>query len=199
MAAADYQARRRIQAEKTRRAILDAAARLTREGGFDRLTIRDICQAAGVTTGAFYHHFSSKEDILTQGFVSLDSFLERVLEPYRNAPPLERLEALLRSYAQYVEEMGWQTMALYYRRRLADPTAATISPSRYTLRTMEECLTALRDGGDLALEQEPGRTAEFFFRHFRGTVIDWILHQGGYPLWPKLEQDYALFERAFRT
>lgn len=199
MSAADYQARRQAQGEATRKAILDAASRLTREGGFDRLTIRDICQAAGVTTGAFYHHFSSKEDILTQGFASLDSFLERVLEPYRAAPPLERLEALLRSYAQYVEEMGWQTMALYYIRRLSDPEAGTISPNRYTLRTMEACLTALERESDLSPACDPRWTADFFFRHFRGTVVDWILHRGAYSLWPKLEQDYQFFARAFQT
>lgn len=199
MAAADYQARRQTQAENTRRAILDAASRLTREEGFDKLTIRDICHAAGVTTGAFYHHFSSKEDILNQGFASLDSFLERILEPYREAPPLDRLEALLRSYAQYVEEMSWQTMALYYIRRLSDPEAGTISPNRYTLRTMEACLTALEQEGALTPACLPQWTADFFFRHFRGTVIDWILHQGSYPLWPKLEQDYELFARAFQA
>ena len=199
MAAADYQARRQTQAENTRRAILDAASRLTREEGFDKLTIRDICHAAGVTTGAFYHHFSSKEDILNQGFASLDSYLEKTLLPYMDAPPLERLEAQLRSYSQYVEEMGWQTMALYYIRRLSDPEAGTISPNRYTLKTMEECLTALKDAGTLSPNQEPRWVADFFFRHFRGTVIDWILHQGSYPLGPTLEQDYGLFYRAFQA
>ena len=42
-------------------------------------------------------------------------------------------------------------------------------------------------------------TADFFFRHFRGVVIDWVLHRGSYPLLPKLEQDYALFREIFQT
>ena len=117
----DYQARRRSQAEATRRAILDAAGALSRQTPFSKVSIRDICQAAGVTTGAFYHHFSSKEDLLNQGFSSLDSFIEKSLVPYQNAPPLERLEALLRLYAQFMEEQGWETISLYYRRRLTDP------------------------------------------------------------------------------
>ena len=71
----DYQTSRQHRAQTTRKAILDAAVRLTREGGFDKLNIRDVCAAAGVTTGAFYHHFSSKEDLLTQGFSSLDAYL----------------------------------------------------------------------------------------------------------------------------
>ena len=55
------------------------------------------------------------------------------------------------------------------------------------------------DEGVLASAYSPEWTAEFFFRHFRGTVIDWILHEGGYPLWDKLSQDYVLFEQAFRA
>ena len=194
----DYQARRRSQAEATRRAILDAAGALSRQTPFSKVSIRDICQAAGVTTGAFYHHFSSKEDLLNQGFSSLDSFIEKSLVPYQNAPPLERLEALLRLYAQFMEEQGWETSSLYYRRRLTDP-GASLSSQRYTLQAMEDCLTALSQQGVLSSSYAPAWTANFFFRHFRGTVIDWILHRGSYSLWPKLAQDYQLFERAFRA
>ncbi len=195
----DYQRRRQLQAEATRRAILKAAAALSRQGGFAKMTIRDICAAAGVTTGAFYHHFSSKDDLLNQGFASLDSYMEVSLAPYRDAPPLERLDALLRLYAQYMEDLGWETVALYYGRRLADPSANSMSPDRYTLRAMLECLTALAASGELDSSISPQWTAEFFFRHFRGTVIDWVLHRGGYPLWPKLSQDYQFFFQAFHA
>lgn len=195
----DYQQRRQLQAEETRKAILEAAVRLSRQVGFEKMTIRDVCSAAGVTTGAFYHHFSSKEDLLTQGFSSLDAFLLEKLAPYQEKPPLERLQALVTFYARYMEELGWETTSLYYGQRLAHPHASpSLAPERYTLRTMLECLTALSREGILAPAYSPEWTAEFFFRHFRGTVIDWILHEGDYSLWDKLQQDYVLFEQAFR-
>lgn len=195
----DYQQRRQLQAQDTRRAIMEAAARLSRQGRFDKMTVRDVCAAAGVTTGAFYHHFSSKEDLLKQGFTSVDVFLEKALEPYRDLPPLERLEALTKLYAQFMEEQGWETVSLYYSRRLPDPEADSMDPNRYTLRTMGECLSDLAREGILTPALSPEWTADFFFRHFRGTVIDWVLHRGSYPLWPKLSQDYDFFERAFRA
>ena len=195
----DYQQRRQLQAQDTRRAILAAAAQLSRQGRFDKMTVRDVCAAAGVTTGAFYHHFSSKEDLLKQGFTSVDVFLEKALEPYRDLPPLDRLEALTRLYARFMEEQGWETISLYYSRRLLSPEADPMDPDRYTLRAMRECLTALAQDGILSPALSPEWTADFFFRHFRGTVIDWVLHQGSYPLWPKLEQDYDLFARSFQA
>lgn len=195
----DYQQRRQCQAQETRRAILAAAARLSRQGRFDKMTVRDVCAAAGVTTGAFYHHFSSKEDLLRQGFTSVDVFLEQALEPYRDLPPLERLEALVKLYARFMEEQGWETVSLYYSRRLTDAASDPMDPERYTLRAMLDCLSQLAGQGVLSPAYTPEWTADFFFRHFRGTVIDWVLHRGGYSLWPKLKQDYDLFSHAFQA
>lgn len=194
-----YQERRRLQAEETRREILDAAARLTRQEGFDKVTIRDICREAGVTTGAFYYHFASKEELLNQGFVSLDVYMEQAMAPYAGQSALRRLEVLLESYAGFMESQGWETVARYYGRRLADPAAASMSPQRFTLRTMLDCLKDLADSGELSPAHPPEWTAKFFFRHFRGVVVDWVLHRGSYELWPKLVQDYQLFEVAFRA
>ena len=59
----EYTERRRLQAHETEQAILRAAMELSREQTFDKVSVRDICQKAGITTGAFYHHFSSKEQM----------------------------------------------------------------------------------------------------------------------------------------
>ena len=98
-----------------------------------------------------------------------------------------------------MEDLGWQSMALYYSRRLSNPAASPMSPDRFTLRTMRDCFEELSRTGVLSPAYDPALAAEFCFRHFRGVVIDWILHQGGYPLWPKLEHDYRHFDLVLRA
>jgi AcrR family transcriptional regulator len=49
------------KAEDTRRRILQAALGLFRTHGFDRTTMREIAEEAGVATGAAYYYFASKE------------------------------------------------------------------------------------------------------------------------------------------
>ena len=44
--------------------ILDAAARLFRRRGFDDVTVADVMKEAGLTHGAFYGHFASKEALI---------------------------------------------------------------------------------------------------------------------------------------
>ncbi len=43
--------------------LLDAAVTLVRRNGFAATSIDDLCKAAGVTKGAFFHHFTGKEDL----------------------------------------------------------------------------------------------------------------------------------------
>lgn len=56
----------RAQAEQNRERILDNAAQLFRERGFDGIGLNELMQAAGLTRGGFYGHFESKDDLAAQ-------------------------------------------------------------------------------------------------------------------------------------
>jgi len=51
---------------ENRARIVDAASRLFREKGFDGVGLDAVMEAAGLTHGAFYGHFASKEDLIAQ-------------------------------------------------------------------------------------------------------------------------------------
>lgn len=53
------------RATATRQKILDAAVELFTDHGFSETGLNDIAGRAGITTGAFYYHFGSKEDLAT--------------------------------------------------------------------------------------------------------------------------------------
>jgi TetR/AcrR family transcriptional regulator, cholesterol catabolism regulator len=48
---------------KSRREILDAAARLLRSQGYKATTLRDIAEEVGIRAASIYYHFESKEEI----------------------------------------------------------------------------------------------------------------------------------------
>jgi TetR/AcrR family transcriptional repressor of nem operon len=56
----------RAQAEANREAVINAASRLFREHGFDGIGLKDLMRAAGLTQGAFYKQFASKDDLAAQ-------------------------------------------------------------------------------------------------------------------------------------
>jgi TetR/AcrR family transcriptional regulator, transcriptional repressor for nem operon len=55
----------REQVVENRRRILDAAAQLFRERGFENVTVAEIMSDAGLTHGGFYGHFESKEALIS--------------------------------------------------------------------------------------------------------------------------------------
>lgn len=55
----------------TRTKLLDAARDVVRSKGYSATTVDDICDAAGVTKGSFFHHFASKEKL---GIAAIEQF-----------------------------------------------------------------------------------------------------------------------------
>ncbi|MEL6365476.1 MAG: TetR/AcrR family transcriptional regulator [Pseudomonadota bacterium] len=80
----------------TRTKLLEAARDTIRTRGFTATTVDDLCAAAGVTKGAFFHHFKSKEAL---GVAAAEFWAETTAEFFRTAPyhepedPLERVLA----------------------------------------------------------------------------------------------------------
>ena len=56
----------REQMKANRERILTEAGRLFRAKGFDAVGVAEVMQAAGLTHGGFYGHFSSKDDLIAQ-------------------------------------------------------------------------------------------------------------------------------------
>ena len=78
----------------SRTRLLDTAVQVIRAKGYSGTTVDDICSAAGLTKGAFFHHFASKEDLAVATAEHFSQMAERLFgaAPYRElADPLDRL------------------------------------------------------------------------------------------------------------
>jgi TetR/AcrR family transcriptional repressor of nem operon len=74
--------------------LLDAAVDVIRARGYSATTVDDICEAAGVTKGAFFHHFAAKEDLAVAAARHFSSRADGLFStaPYRKlVDPVERL------------------------------------------------------------------------------------------------------------
>ncbi|MGA4858620.1 MULTISPECIES: TetR/AcrR family transcriptional regulator [Streptomyces] len=77
------------------RRLLAAATRLFADQGYDRTSVQEIVEAAGVTKGALYHYFGSKEDLLHEVYARLLRLQQERLDMYAGSqePVEERLRA----------------------------------------------------------------------------------------------------------
>ncbi len=71
--------------------LLAAATRLFAEQGYDRTSVQEIVRAAGVTKGALYHYFGSKDDLLHEVYGRVLRLQQERLDAFAGADaPVER-------------------------------------------------------------------------------------------------------------
>jgi AcrR family transcriptional regulator len=99
------------RARETREAITNAAGHVFGRAGFANAALADICSSAGITIGALYFHFGSKETLA-----------RAVLSAY-NAEMHAFCDALLRRPGSPLESMIYAGLA-WGRRIVADPVVA---------------------------------------------------------------------------
>lgn len=105
--------------EETRKELLDAALELFGRQGYSGTSVQEITDRAGVTKGAFYHHFESKEDVL---LVIHDEFvdyqlaaMERVLAEHDD--PAVQIVELFREFLESVERYQANVTIFFQERR----------------------------------------------------------------------------------
>jgi len=79
---------------ESRTRILDASLHVIRSKGYSATRVEDICEAAGLTKGGFFHHFKSKEELAIAAAEHFAAMAESIFSvaPYRNLnDPLDRL------------------------------------------------------------------------------------------------------------
>jgi len=93
---------KQLQSEQTRQLIIDTAARLFASKGFHGTSMSDLASAAGLTKGAFYHHFESKDALF---FAVVQSVREKWeyavgIEVVQSQNALDQVMILLTKHAQ---------------------------------------------------------------------------------------------------
>ncbi len=157
---------RQERAIRTRRTILEAAAAVFDERGYTSATIGEILERAGVTKGALYFHFGSKEELALGVFeeqlaISLPSQSSKLQELVDSGLVLAtrlRTEPLVRASVGLALDQG--ALGL-------DRTPAFGMWIDQTARTLAEAKTC----GELLPHVDPGETAELLVASFSGVQL----------------------------
>jgi AcrR family transcriptional regulator len=91
------------KSDETRTRILDAALALFRERGFERSTMREVAQSAGMAVGAAYYYFDSKDAIVLAFYARAQAEMSAgIAESLDRATTLEaRLRAVIERKFEY--------------------------------------------------------------------------------------------------
>ena len=173
----------KIQEKQTnrRREIIDTIIPLLEEKNFDEISVEDICSAANISIGSFYHYFNKKSDILAGLFTRIDSFMEKEVFPLLNKhDETENLRIFAQSWLKYIEETGLEHSKLI---ATIDTTDMTLSgEKRSSSVVLEKIMHRGQSKGIFTVEQTAEELAELFMIALRGLSKDWTSRNASYSL-----------------
>ena len=194
----DYAEQRKQKSRKTEERLMQAATQLMHERGFDAVSVRDICREAGVTTGAFYHHFSGKEAMLDRGYEQLDAYIRRRVEEQPSSRAVDVLQTIFLGYAAFLEQENGELTSRFYQNLLSSRSLDTFDRSRFIYDAVEKAIRRAVEQGDLTARYAPSYLASFCVRHFRGIAIDWAFHKYSYPLSEQMREEFQFLRELLR-
>jgi len=165
-----------------RQQILDAARRCFLRDGFHNTSMQDVIAEAGLSVGAVYRYFPSKNDLITSIAQTVIGGADEIFaELARHEPPLPLSEVLERALT-YVDsqtgEDGVLRLAIQvWSESLRDPALAEFVRTTYT--GFREHFVAMarraRDAGELPPEADPAAVGTALFGLVPGYFMQRIL------------------------
>lgn len=182
--------KRKAQGAETRKKLYEIAKRLFSERNFSDVNVEDITDEAGITKGAFYVHFESKDAliaILIADYVaSADTNYKTFVEALPNEmPALEVILALTQKIAdELVDTIGCENMKKIYQMLLTG-TVDTEAVKGYG-RELYLLFYSILDKGIQCGEFTSSLSLESLSRHFvmaiRGVSYEWCVRYPDFDL-----------------
>lgn len=153
------------RSEETHAHILTSAYQLFSRNGYDACSVADICQLAGVSKGAFYHHFPSKHalfvELLENWLAGLDAALQLARQETNSVPQAILQMATLAGNLAQAAEINLSIILEFWTQASRDPAIweTTVAPYR---RYQEYFASLIQEGineGSFRKEIDPQAAA----------------------------------------
>ncbi|WP_024872004.1 TetR/AcrR family transcriptional regulator [Tolumonas lignilytica] len=176
---------RKQQALETKIRIYQAAVALMEKNNYQSITIEDISKKAGVSVGAFYHYFKSKNDIFFEIYLEADRYFEEYVASALTAPSgCSRVLEYFSHYARYCLNVGFDTVKSLYN----TDNKLFVKYERFMLSLLQQIIIEAQNHQLMTTEQSAAQIAECLLIAARGVIFDWCLHDGQYDLESAMQQ-----------
>lgn len=155
-----------------RQSLMDSALVLIKDEGIDKLSLRKLAQAVGVSQTAIYHHFSDKQDLLyalgKAGIEQLTSQIQPVLLNQDQAIQ-QRLERAVTRYVQFAIQNPELYELMLGRTTWKQPQETAFHhDGRHSFRAYGKLIASLQKQGIITPQADPLRIAQVSWATLHG-------------------------------
>lgn len=176
---------RSLQALNTKKLIASCVMTLCTKKDFEKITINDICKAAGVSIGCFYHHFKCKEDVVAWSYTDFDMILENTIKSntlFSSMSSISQILFIAENYYDFLISQEKSYTINAYRSQLTLGNKYVGDDTRYFYHVVHESARKWIDSNRLKLTWATDGLTAFLFRCIRGVAYDWCSKDGNYDL-----------------
>ncbi len=167
------------KSKETKEKIFEAAKRILQKNGYENLSIKNICEEAGVSNGSFYHHFKTKDDLLSYYIEDQPSINPELLAMPKNKDEAKTaiVEVYL-NYVKYCRELGVEFIAGYYnpRNQALNPIIRTERP--YPIVTVQQYLEKAVSAKVITLNLSIAEITTDIRMIVIGNAFEWAMTNG---------------------
>lgn len=162
--------------------IFDVALALMDDIGYEKMTIRRICMDADVSTGKFYHYFSSKQELLSFFYDRAnEKYEEECRDGLADKPLSEQIVLFYKWYSRYVESFGVEFVANFFS--YTNPAMNThIYNNPVILITDNLIVDAIQKGYLLKANQTVREISNDVCVIVKGAIFDWCVRHAEFSL-----------------
>ena len=171
--------KQQLKSKETKDKIFRAAKKILQEKGYDHLSIKNICEEAGVSNGSFYHHFKTKDDLLSYYIEEQPSINPGLLDlPVSATAAKKAIIEVYLNYVHYCQELGVTFMSNYYtpQNQSLNPLIRTERP--YPIVTVHDYLKRAIDAHVIELQTDLEDVTTDIRMIVIGNVFEWCLKSG---------------------
>ncbi len=183
---------RQKQAIATKLRITQISTDLFKRKGFENVKIQEICDAAKISTGAFYHHFKSKNEIINTGYEQIDLLLRERFESKTFNSNIDKIIYLVSEGSVLLQDLGWMFVSDVYKNLLSTDGKYTFKSDRFVTLEIKSAIELAIENDELQSSISSNTLTETILRISRGFIFDWCLHQGNYDLKTDILSDLNL-------
>ena len=159
--------------EETRRRILAEAAEAFADRGYASTSLSDLVSATGLTKGAFYFHFASKEELALEVFRSKhEEWHGKVLSVLeREERAIDRMVAVMRTVTELIEaDPSARCVGRLADELSREPQLASIVNGQFEawVELSTELLLRAQEEGDVRADLDPAEVSEVAVAGFIG-------------------------------
>ena len=171
---------------RARTKIIESVIPLIASEDFDRISVADLCETAGISIGTFYHYFTKKTDLLIGMLWIIDEDLEENVFPLlTNKNEMENLRIFAHGWAAHIQTHGLERAKLIST--INPESEEFLEKERFSVQKIRQIFASAQKKDQIGTQFTPEELTDYFLLMLRSVSTDWSRREGSYDIVKKMD------------